>query len=279
MSILTSPDRPTVEGAYTASELNQLQAISEDSYKAQLAARLLPGWNKAGENFLKKLDDWGQKNIVEPLISIFQGLTPKGWEHVAEAWEDGQHALNDRFDLLSPLLDYGTAYMETVGGFLEFGNNHGQMKFNKQLGVMRGCEIVDGGIRLLSAGLWDVRAQLTFENTAINVGSGHVDWRVAVYRPDGSMFSRQRGIEWNVRTVTGTIVSSVVVPAPGYVVKVEISWIHGSRRLVGGSEFTRLTVQHISNRTDIGAMGNETSPDIDTNPDREETPNDGDEAP
>lgn len=260
MSVVPGGANPKPDGVLDGN-LNWLREVDEEYVRKQAAAGVKTAAEKAQKGFVA--------GILDPLRQIFAGLAPDGWGEVAQAWQDGQTALTDRLDLLSPLLDYGTAYMETVGGFLEFNQNYGTMPFNKQLGPMRGCELIDdGGIRLLEPGLWDIRAQLTFENNALNVGSGQVDWRVVVHGPDGSEYSRQRGIAWNVHTVTGTIVSSVVVPESGYTVQVEVSWIHGSRRLPGGPEFNRLTVQHISDRTDVGGTGAEESPTIDTSVDR-----------
>ena len=251
-------------GAMRPGDLGKLQNINGDSINWGQLTGITAAAEEARNGFVAGL----RESIVRPLQQVFAGLKPPGWEKVADAFQDGQLALTNRLDLLSPLLDYGTAYMSQKGGFLEFNQNSGPMPFNNQLGPMRGCELDDGGIRLKARGLWDIRAQMTFENTALSVGSGHVDWRVIVYRPDGGEYSRQRGIVWNQKTITSTIVSSVVVPEPGYLVKIEITWIHGSRRLPGGPEYNRLTCQHISNRVDAGAMGNEASPDLDTSGER-----------
>lgn len=212
------------------------------------------------------------QGLTDRLADIFDGKRPPGWEKVADAFKDGQLALTQRLDLLSPLLDYGSAYMDSKGGFLLFGDNHGTMPFVNQLGPMQGCELYDNGIRLLDAGLWDIRAQLAFGGNTLGVGAGKIEWLVRVYRPDGSLFSEQLGVEDNVWTKTSTIVSSVVVPEPGYVVKVEVAWIHGSRRLLGGPRNNRLTVQHISRRTDVGHTGSEDSYVEPTDPESSDEP-------
>ena len=41
--------------------------------------------------------------------------------------------------------------------------------------------------------------------------------------------------------------------------KIEVSWIHGSRKLLGGPRNNRLVVQHISNRVGVGGTGAEDS--------------------
>ncbi|WP_156968687.1 hypothetical protein [Corynebacterium freneyi] len=244
---------------------------------ADLSARIRPHDLESGREWargdlqgaLGKLQAGVKDGLLAGIADALKGVARPGFEAVADAFQDGQLALKNRLDLLSPLLDYGSAYMDAQGGFLQFGNNHGVMPFNNQIGPMRGCELHDNGIRLLAAGLWDVRCQMAFSGNTLGVGNGTVEWYIRVYRPDGVLFSQQVGIEANVWTKTSTIVSSVVVPEPGYVVKVEVKWIHGSRKLLGGPTNNRLVVQHISNRTGVGGTGaeNSTTPEIDDDPD------------
>ncbi|AZA08691.1 hypothetical protein [Corynebacterium pseudopelargi] len=255
---MTAPHGSMPEGFIGMGGLQDLQRMTEDDVRRRLRAPVQRAVDDARSKFLEGL----KRDVFAPLISIFKGATPPGFERVAEAFQDGQLALKNRLDLLSPLLDYGSAYMKEQGGFLQFGNNHGRMRFDQQLGPMRGCELVDGGIRLLDKGLWDIRAQLAFGGNALGLGAGYVKWMVRVYRPDGSLFSEQVGVEDNQNTITSTIVSSVVVPEPEYTVIVEVAWIHGSRLLLGGPSNTRLVVQHISRKTDVGATGAENSDEI-----------------
>lgn len=248
---------------------------------ADLAARIRPHDLESGRawargdvqgalgNLRTGVKDGFLAGIADALRGVVRAPLFQG---VADAFEDGQLALKNRLDLLSPLLDYGSAYMDAQGGFLQFGNNHGIMPFTNQIGPMRNCELHDNGIRFLAAGLWDVRCQMAYGNNALGVGNGKVEWYVRVYRPDGTLFSEQVGLEANVWTKTSTIVSSVVVPEAGYVVKVEVKWIHGSRKLLGGPRNNRLTVQHISNRTDVGGTGAEDSYEEESIPDGEVEP-------
>lgn len=252
----------TPEDGYTASTLGGMQSLTEQKVREKLRAPV--------DDAMGRIRTGVKDGLLAGIADAWRGVARPGFEAVSDAFRDGQLALNNRVDLLSPLVDYGSAYMETMGGFLQFGNNYGPMVFNRQIGPMRNCELRDGGILLKDAGLWDVHAQLTFGGNALNVGSGRVDWSIRVYRPDGSRFSEQRGRVWNTRLVTSLIISSVVVPAPGYLVKVEIDWIHGSRELPGGPANTRLRVQHISRRTDVGGTGSEDSYIPEVPPEEEE---------
>ena len=268
MGVAPGGSNPRPEGSLSPSGLQELASYDE----AFVRRRALTGITSAAEEARSGFVAGLRESIVKPLQQIFAGLKPPGWELVAEAFEDGQTALKNRLDLLSPLLDYGSAYMDAQGGFLQFGNNHGVMPFSNQIGPMRNCELHDNGIRLLAAGLWDVRCQMAYGNNALGVGNGTVEWYVRVYRPDGTLFSEQVGLEANVWTKTSTIVSSVVVPDAGYVVKVEVAWIHGSRKLLGGPRNNRLVVQHISNKVSVGGTGSEGSYIEDIVPDGEVQP-------
>lgn len=256
---MTAPGEGVPEGGYSVSNLAELQALDEAAVLRKLRQPIDRAWGDVNKNFLTRIDEWGQEKIVKPLQQIFAGLRPPGWERVADAFQDGQLKLTSRLDLLSPLLDYGSAYMDSVGGFLKFGQNYGVMPFTNQIGPMRGCDIQDGGIRLLDAGLWDIRCQLTFGANALGVGNGRVEWSVKVYDPGGGLYSEQRAIEGNQWAKTSVVVSSVVVPEPGYLVKAEIAWIHGSREIYGGPLNNRLVVQHISRTVDVGHTGAESS--------------------
>lgn len=245
------------EGTLRVSQLASLQSITADDVRRRMntpVARLVADTRS---KFLEGL----QKDVFAPLAEVFRGLRPAGFERVADAFQDGQQALKNAVELLSPLLDYGSAYMDAQGGFLKFGQNYGEMPFTNQLGPARNCELHDNGIRLLKRGLWDIRCQMAYGGTALGVGSGAIEWYIRVYTPEGTVFSQQKGVEWNQKASTSTIVSSVVVPGEGYVVKVEVAWIHGSREIWGGPANNRLVVQHISNTIGVGGTGAEGSYD------------------
>ena len=268
---MTAPGEGVPEGGYSVSNLAELQALDEAAVLRKLRQPIDRAWGDVNKNLFQRIDEWGQEKIVKPLQQIFAGRKPAGWEHVADEFQDGQLALKNTLELLSPLLDYGAAYMDSVGGFLKFGLNHGVMPFTRGIGELKNCELHDGGIRLLEEGMWDIRCMITISNNAINVGSGKFEWQIAIYRPDGTLYSKQRSLSWNVREYTSLISTSVVVPEPGYVAKAEVAWIHGSREIYGGPTNNRLIVQHISRGVGGGYTGAEDSyePDI---PDQEVTP-------
>lgn len=258
-------------GTLEVEAIRGLQGVTVDSVRRAATNELLGVADPVRSNLFGRIDEWGQEKIAKPLQQIFAGLKPPGWEPTADAFHDGQLDMKNQLTLLSPLLDYGAAYMDSVGGFLKFGQNYGVMPFTRGIGELKNCELYDGGIRLLEEGMWDIRCMITISNNAINVGSGKFEWQIAIYRPDGTLYSKQRSLSWNVREYTSLISTSVVVPEPGYVAKVEVAWIHGSREIYGGPANNRLIVQHISRGVGGGYTGAEDSyePDI---PDQEVTP-------
>lgn len=267
MGVAPGGSNPRPEGSLSPSGLQELASYDEAFVRRQALTGITAAAEGARSGFVAGL----RESIAKPLQQIFAGLKPPGWEPTADAFHDGQLDMKNQLTLLSPLLDYGAAYMDSVGGFLKFGLNHGAMPFTRGIGELKNCELHDGGIRLLEEGMWDIRCMITISNNAINVGSGKFEWQIAIYRPDGTLYSKQRSLSWNVREYTSLISTSVVVPEPGYVAKAEVAWIHGSREIYGGPTNNRLIVQHISRGVGGGYTGAEDSyePDI---PDQEVTP-------
>ena len=218
----------------------------------------VPGLPGAGAEDTKgiagELGSWLKNpagGILGTAFRILSNLFGKGDSGIdgVQEWIDGQELLNDRTDLLSPLLDYGSAYMDTSGGFA----NAGQAWFVHQVGPMRGCHLNQGRIILDDAGLWDIRASLWFDN--INILGGGVGWNVRVLKPDGTIFSEKMEYFDNQKETSALSISSVVVPGAGYQVQVYVTVIAVGRGILGGVQRNRLTVQHISRDINSGNTG------------------------
>lgn len=153
---------------------------------------------------------------------------------------DGQLQLNSRVDLLSPIQDYGSVYMDRGKEV----NGPQVLPMTTQIGPMQGCEMYRNGIRFLDKGLWDIRAQVTFSWVVIS--TSRATWSVNVHRPDGQLYSFQQSTFYASENTTQTIVSSVVVPDSGYYVTVEVDTLASSRGVLSGPSRNRLSVQHIS---------------------------------
>lgn len=158
--------------------------------------------------------------------------------------KDGQEALNGRTDLLDPLLDYGSCSMPSG----EPASGTGFLPFNRQIGPSRNITFVNNGMTLEAKGLWDLRLHATA--SWIKVLTSQLEVRLNVYRPDGSTYSQQIARARNDESHTITIVSSVVVPEPGYYVKAYVQTAAGTRSWLGGPAWSRMTAQHISYETE-----------------------------
>lgn len=270
---MTSPDRPDVDGSYDHTNIGELANITEENYRMMMANKVTGGFFQNrdllfGDGFLGGIAKaLGTGDFPSPFTSIREGAEASAnaliggiadairgdggarFAPIRQAWVDGQLALNNRLDLLSPLLDYGSVYSE---GESWLGRRI--MKFDQQIGPMRGCEIVEmgvdgvvgAGIRLLDKGVWDIRCQLTVSwVTAVN--QQNVNVSIVVHNPDGSWF-HETAYRMPGTTDTSTIsfMSSVVVPGEGYMVSVQVTSISPVREILGGAGNTRLTVQHIS---------------------------------
>lgn len=162
------------------------------------------------------------------------------------AIRDGQLDLNNNVELLSPLLDYGSGYMPNNK------SGTGLVPYTEQIGPMQKCHLANGGIVFDDVGLWDIRAQVYRSTALANV---RADWEIRVYRPDNTLFSVMQAGKQGDYSFSDTNITSVVVDAIGFYVQVHVTSMGGSAYLYGGASRNRLTVQHISRRTDIGDSG------------------------
>lgn len=240
------------DSAFTSSEVKTLQSTTESEIRERLYGQQRNVWGNAKGNF-----------YTEALGGVFKGITdfisgaqsslpdwlPGPAKDFAFSVRDGQESLNDRTDLLSPLLDYCSAYAPPNN------NNHarfgpGRMPFTSIIGPSRNVEVTpSGGMKLLDKGIWDIRAQVTVSWTSI-IADGDVRVGIRVLRPDGSIFSQQTMIEKTTNITSFTIVSSVAVRDPGYVVEVWVERMDSGRGVFGGPQWSRLTVQHITRQLD-----------------------------
>lgn len=160
---------------------------------------------------------------------------------------DGQLALNESVDLLSPLQDYGSCYAKGVGGLVTMG----KVPFNQQIGPMTGCHLASNGIVLDDKGLWDIRARLWFSYT-LSPLNGVINWEIRIVKDsDGSIFSVQRDQVEDTAVNSREINTTVVIPSAGYRAEVWVTNLAAARAVQGGSELNRLTAQHITRSTDF----------------------------
>ena len=80
--------------------------------------------------------------------------------------------------------------------------------------------------------------------------NGPFRFELLVHTPDNTIFSRQAFTGNSIDPLTGTIVSSVVVPEPRYEVSAYVTRMSGARGIRGGPAWSRLAVQHIDRDVD-----------------------------
>lgn len=218
------------------------QELTPESVRGTLITPGRTSFMGAGLSFTARIVEFGN-GIAN---ALFGGVISDGPARRAlERIRDGQQDLLDRQDLLSPLLDYGSCFINTSSK----PSGRGWMPFNAQIGPMRGCELYTGpsrGIKLLSPGLWDIRCHLTCDWQSKLSLNNTFRYELRVLTPSGAVFSTQTFNMDSNEPVTGTVVSSVVVPAAGYRVGVYVTVMSGSRSILCGPAWSRLAVQHIT---------------------------------
>lgn len=241
-------------------EIKTLQSMTEADVRETIANPSKRAWLEAREDadkmfgemgsaFLRGLRPGSGGAIGGPITRRIKALFDAGTEV-----RDQQSDLNHRADLLSPLLDYCS--VSTPPGSDDALKGTGRIPFSYQIGPRRGATPVDGCIRLDDKGLWDLRAMVT---TSWVVGGGEARAYLRVLKPDGrTIFSEQGHFTSTLSAQTLTLMSSVVVPEPGYLVDV---WVvaAGTRGWWTGPQWTRLSAQHISRSVEGGTGGEESS--------------------
>ena len=248
------------EHAVPPGEIKTLQSMTEEDVREAIANPSKRAWLEArndadkmfgemGSAFLRGLRP-GSGGVIGGAISDrIKSLFDAGVEV-----RDGQTDLEHRADLLSPLLDYCS--VSTPPGSGDALKGTGLVPFTYHIGPRRGATPMNGRIRLDDKGLWDLRAMVTASWVAVG---GEIRAYLRVLEPDGeTIFSEQGHFASTLSSQTLTLVSSVVVPEPGYYVDVWVT-AAGARGWWTGPQWTRLSVQHISRSVEGGTGGEESS--------------------
>ena len=189
-----------------------------------------------------------------PVGSIF---TP-----VQQAFRDRQDEVQEDIELLSNLLDYGSCYAPNDNTRV---HGNGYVNFSKQIGPMRGCHLEGDRLVLDHEGLWDIRAHVVMDAYIGLLDSGSfANISTQVYTDTGEPYSIQTFAVSGGQTTSAAIISSVVVPRPGFYVRVYVENPIKRRGILAGPRWSRLTAQHITDETNVGNNGTESSSTVTT---------------
>lgn len=274
MAVIPGDSHPAAESSLSVAQINALSEVTETSMLRVKTNSLLPDFGKAGQFLFKAIGDLAG-GILGVVGGIAGALLPD-WltgavRQQAQAVRDGQRDLNERTDMLSPLLDYGG--VSTPPGTGDIMNGTGRIPFTYQIGAIKGVRLRDGVIVLEDKGVWDMRCQVTTSWTANPLAQDLKVW-LRVLRPDDSIFSQQAFYCSTLKSQTIPVVTCVQVPEAGYKVDCLVWAQDGNRGWWRGPEWTRLIVQHISRETGTGGTGGEGSDPGSDNPDLPEDPPD-----
>lgn len=267
MSVYPDDSKPVPKGAYTPSSVKALQAVTEDSARAEIRSQALLPWREGRTNFftniiggIGKAFQEGLRGIAGSLSSIFNPVKEAGVEV-----RDYQTTLNDRVELLDGVRGYASAY-QTLNVYTDSGYVFSSYKwrflpFGGQLGPSRGAKVdPDGGIILEETGLWTVYATVTKDQagTLDALLMDQVDVHLFVSRgkwtkndppPAGTLLRELRTTDMTIigGNQTVTAVFSVVVDQPNVFVGVRAS-AFGKTRFLGGTLYSNLFVVKHDNR-------------------------------
>lgn len=189
--------------------------------------------------------------------------------------QDGQLALNERFDLVTENAGHGAAYMTknywmgTNGGGA-LGGRGKEIPFRAYLGPHKNCELVIGADgsedtghwRLLAPGTW--RADL---HVTANSSSVRSELIIEVCAPDGTAWHRKLLAKPGSGSdeVSEVMATKFVVPASGYTVHARRTKVVNpvKHRLQGGTERSAF----ILTREDIDTTDHANEPTVPDGPD------------
>lgn len=262
-------------------EVKTLQTYTEASIRKQIAFPVQSAWDIAQNSLLVKLIGGvfsGVAGIITGAVSSVASWFPSEAKETAIAIRDKQEDLNDRQDLVDPLLNYCSLYPPVNGPQSSAIVGSGTIPFSEIVGYHRNVEVVEPGvIRLKKKGTWDYSIRVTnaFYSFPVAGTTGYVDHilHVIIKDPDGVEWSRESmaipqnftssnvivagGVSYN--PCSGQIIGSVQVPKEGYTIEAYIQG-HRAMKWRGGPQWCRMRLQNISSEYFNDAKdGNETS--------------------
>ncbi|MGN0123762.1 MAG: hypothetical protein ACI38R_11045 [Rhodococcus sp. (in: high G+C Gram-positive bacteria)] len=227
---MTSPDGALPAGSLAPGLFAAAQAQTAEEAKRAATGGALGGFEDAQESY------WGFESDVAG---------------IAEQLRDEQLDLNDRVDLLEGVNGYCNTFMSA--NWLVAQNQLLALPFDTQLGPNIGAIPFDGGIRLLTKGLWRADAIVTCDKMTSSNFSAQV-YITVLQITTGAVYSDTRYDI--VLTPSGSesaaFSKTFVIPtADAYMVKARIQHNRTARlRVFGGTLRSALSVNKWSNNTE-----------------------------
>lgn len=265
MGVIPGSSNPVPEGGNSPSVggIGWMQNVTEQGVKDRAYNQVFPSMQGAKNSLFGNFIG----GIFGGFLSIFQGGSgpswlPSGVRDAAVQIRDGQLDLNDRQDLLDNLLNMGRTYCSATRQYS--ANTWTKMPFDSQLGVLRECEIIPGGIRLLKKGQWNIWAQVYMGNMTAPFATRDIEWEVRVYVPGASssdpwkLYSMTAGRYKSNNPGHDVIITSVVTDSDISHVEVWAKTNLAGRTFGYGPSYNQLTVQQITSER-FGGDGSENS--------------------
>lgn len=227
---MTSPDGALPAGSLAPGLFAAAQAQTDDEAKAAAVGGALGGYEDAQESY------WGFESDVADLV---------------EQTRDEQLNLNDRVDLLEGVNGYCNLFMSANWNVIQ--NQLLSLPFDTQLGPNIGAVPYDGGIRLLTKGLWRADTIITCDRMTSSNFTAQV-YITVMSVSSGIIYSNTRYDV--VLTPSGSESAAfsktfVIATDDAYVVKVRIQHNRTARvKVFGGTLRSALSVNKWSNNTD-----------------------------
>lgn len=242
------------------------QDLNESKVRGLLSGQVKNPFQQAWKGATNFLD-----NIIGGIASAIGGSLglDSPFSPVQDAFQDAQHKLTSRLDLLEGVEAYAQGYMSKNRNGEWGTNNWRTLAFDTPLGPSKGARVdpSKGGIVLDSTGLWTVYARITGRETNYT-GHAGVTMDVMIYYPNGDVYSQQRvrgtslvdagALIANRGSVTLQATFPVVIDTPGCYIQVD-AWSAAWRWWEGGTRWSSLSV--LKHSSDIVNPGEDTVPD------------------
>lgn len=201
-----------------------------------------------------------RKKIADAIAAAGSGSLTAEFREIQLAMEAYQAAIETRIALLDGLRGFcQTVQRENVNIAWPLNNgNERDLDFGLRMGVNKGAEPFDRGIRFLEEGVWSVSVYTRARGSSLT-GSSECWLRLELRNSAGTMvdqFSFHQNVDTSSATIGGTV--PMLIPEPGHYLTVRV-WSGKWRWFDGGRSRSRMAVVKHDSR--LGDLPPATAPD------------------